>query len=74
MAAELKLPALKSLGNLADLRPVIIQDTREQDPLVFTRLQSVSRTLYSGDYLSGSSNASAKRGVSRGISLNLAET
>jgi hypothetical protein len=44
------LPALRSLGRLADLRPVIVADSREQEPLTFTRLQSVRGTLYSGDY------------------------
>lgn len=44
------LPALKSLGKLADMRPVVVTDTREQTPLVFTRLQSVRGTLQSGDY------------------------
>ncbi len=44
------LPALKSLGKLADARPVIVVDTREQAPLQFTRLESVAGTLTSGDY------------------------
>lgn len=44
------LPALKSLGALADVLPVIVTDTREQTPLVFTRLQSVAGTLTTGDY------------------------
>jgi DNA excision repair protein ERCC-4 len=44
------LPAVRSLGELAGTQPVIICDTREQDPLVFTRLQSVRGTLTSGDY------------------------
>jgi ERCC4-type nuclease len=35
---------------LADLNPVLVIDTREQDPLTFTRLQSIKGTLYSGDY------------------------
>ena len=43
-------PALRSLGKLADLRPVIIVDSREQCPLVFTNLPSVPGTLTSGDY------------------------
>ena len=43
-------PALRSLGKLADVRPVVVIDTREQTPLVFTRLQSVRGTLQSGDY------------------------
>jgi DNA excision repair protein ERCC-4 len=44
------LPGLRGLAKLADLRPVIVQDSREQTPLVFTRLQSVTGTLYAGDY------------------------
>jgi DNA excision repair protein ERCC-4 len=50
MAAELTLPALKSLGELADAKPVIVVDNREQAPLIFTRLASVEDILYSGDY------------------------
>jgi ERCC4-type nuclease len=44
------LPALRGLANLADLRPVIAVDSREQAPLKFTRLQSVQRALFTGDY------------------------
>jgi len=44
------LPALKGLGKLADLRPVIVTDSREQTPLIFRRLPSVRGTLRSGDY------------------------
>jgi ERCC4-type nuclease len=47
---QLKLPALRGLGTLADHEPVICIDTREQDPLVFSRLQSVRGTLTTGDY------------------------
>src|SRR5260221_8365537 len=48
---ELTLPALKSLGELADAQPIIEIDSREQTPLVFTRLQSVAGvTLSEGDY------------------------
>ena len=43
------LPALKSLGELRDMRPTLVQDTREQRPLVFPRLPVVIGTLYSGD-------------------------
>ena len=54
--ADTTLPGLRGLLNLADLRPVIVYDTREQAPLVFTRLQSIPGTLYSGDYsIAGSS-------------------
>ena len=44
------LPALRGLGDLAGLRPVIVTDTREQLPLPFKRLASVRATLTSGDY------------------------
>jgi hypothetical protein len=44
------LPALRSLGELADRASVIVVDTREQDPLVFERLASMRGTLQTGDY------------------------
>jgi ERCC4-type nuclease len=44
------LPALRSLGKLADSSPVIIVDTREQQPLVFSHLESRRGTLGTGDY------------------------
>ncbi len=44
------LPALRALGNLADVRPVIITDTREQTPLPFARLATERGTLTTGDY------------------------
>jgi ERCC4-type nuclease len=44
------LPALRTLGLLADTRPIIIIDTREQTPLTFLQLASVRDTLTSGDY------------------------
>ena len=50
MPTSLKLPALRSLGDLADNSPVIVCDTREQEPLVFTRFTSVRGTLQTGDY------------------------
>jgi ERCC4-type nuclease len=43
-------PALRGLSRLADLRPVIVVDTREQAPLKFTRLEAVERALFTGDY------------------------
>jgi ERCC4-type nuclease len=49
MATE-TLPGLRGLAKLADCRPVIVVDLREQTPLTFVRLQSVRGTLYSGDY------------------------
>ena len=51
MSAQLQtLPALRGLQRLADLRPCVIIDTREQTPLRFTHLQSRIGTLTSGDY------------------------
>ncbi len=44
------LSGLRGLRDLADLRPVVVIDAREQAPLVFTLLQAVPGTLYSGDY------------------------
>lgn len=44
------LPALRSLGKLADVRPLVLVDSREQQPLVFTRLAAERGTLTSGDY------------------------
>ena len=44
------LPALRSLGDLADALPVIIIDTREQTPLAPTRLPYVRAGLTTGDY------------------------
>lgn len=44
------LPALRHLGDLADRRPVIVCDTREQAPLPITRLPVIRAGLYSGDY------------------------
>ena len=44
------LPALKHLGELADRLPVVVIDTREQEPLPFTRLPKIRAGLYSGDY------------------------
>ena len=43
-------PALKTLGDLSAMRPVIVTDSREQTPLVFRRMVSVRGTLQSGDY------------------------
>jgi hypothetical protein len=38
MASNLKLPALRGLGTLADYEPVIIIDNREQTPLTVLNL------------------------------------
>jgi DNA excision repair protein ERCC-4 len=45
-----RLPALRSLGGLAGSKPVILVDTREQDPLPFSRLKTQAGTLVTGDY------------------------
>jgi DNA excision repair protein ERCC-4 len=50
MTDAFSYPALRHLGDLADLRPVIVTDTREQEPLTFTRLKAIRGTLQSGDY------------------------
>ena len=44
------LTAPRDLPALADVRPVIVVDSREQAPLPFRRLPSVRGTLQSGDY------------------------
>ena len=44
------LPALRCLGGLADVKPAVVIDTREQTPLRFENLASVPGTLTSGDY------------------------
>jgi DNA excision repair protein ERCC-4 len=48
--SSVKLPALHSLGELAGSEPVIIIDTREQEPLPFARLKTQAGTLTTGDY------------------------
>jgi DNA excision repair protein ERCC-4 len=50
MAASLKFPALRGLGDLADHEPIIVIDSREQDPIVFYKLASQRGTLVTGDY------------------------
>lgn len=44
------LPALRKLSRLADAVPTIVVDTREQTPLVPTRLPYVRAGLQTGDY------------------------
>jgi ERCC4-type nuclease len=44
------LPALRHPGELADRLPVIVCDTREQEPLPIVRLPVILGTLYTGDY------------------------
>ena len=44
------LPALRGLSRLADLRPCIVVDTREQEPLSFANLPSTRGALQTGDY------------------------
>jgi DNA excision repair protein ERCC-4 len=48
--SDATLPGLRGLAKLADLRPIIVVDQREQDPLVFTHFTAIPGTLYSGDY------------------------
>jgi ERCC4-type nuclease len=50
MTEGFQLPALRSLGDLAGAQPVIVIDTREQEPLPFGRLATQAGTLVSGDY------------------------
>ena len=47
--ACMKLPPLRSLGELADARPMVVIAGREQEPLQFTRLLWRLGTLQSGD-------------------------
>lgn len=47
---SMELPALKSLGDLADVKPVVVVDNREKMPLPIRRLQTVRGTLQTGDY------------------------
>jgi DNA excision repair protein ERCC-4 len=49
-ASQLTLPALRSLGDLADASPILLVDSREQDPLRFEHLASQTVALQSGDY------------------------
>lgn len=44
------LQAPRTLCGKVDIQPTIIVDSREQNPLVFSRLQSVRGTLQTGDY------------------------
>lgn len=50
VSTDATLPGLRGLDKLADLRPTIVIDSREQAPLTFTRIASVPGTLYSADY------------------------
>ncbi|PYK18088.1 MAG: hypothetical protein DME55_07665 [Verrucomicrobia bacterium] len=50
LGPDATLPGLRGLSKLADQRPIIVADPREQNPLRFERLQVVPGTLYSGDY------------------------
>jgi ERCC4-type nuclease len=50
VSVEATLPGLRGLRDLADLRPTIVIDSREQAPLHFERLRSVTGNLYVGDY------------------------
>lgn len=48
--ATATLPALRGLKDLADLRPILVADSREQSPLVFKRFTAIKGTLNAGDY------------------------
>jgi len=50
MTKGFQLPALRPLGDLSSAQPVIVIDTREQEPLPFGRLATTIGTLVSGDY------------------------
>ena len=50
MNAFAPLPALACLDTLKGSLPTLVVDTREQDPLEFTRLDFIPGTLTSGDY------------------------
>jgi hypothetical protein len=43
------LPPLRGFAKLADQRPVIVTDSREQTPLVFTNLKAVTSTVTGSD-------------------------
>lgn len=43
-------PALRGLARLADLRPVIVIDSREQAPLPISHFPAVRGSLQTGDY------------------------
>lgn len=45
-----ELPAMKTLGRLANARPTVVIDTREQTPLPIARLAVVRAGLTTGDY------------------------
>jgi len=44
------LPAMRSLGQLADIHPTVVIDRREQAPLPVSRLPVTRSTLRTGDY------------------------
>jgi len=46
--SALDFPALR--GNIADFRPVVAVDSREVDPVPITRLKTIRKGLYTGDY------------------------
>lgn len=45
-----KLRAPRSLGGVVEFEPTIVIDTREQEPLLFSRLRAIRGTLITGDY------------------------
>ena len=49
-AGNFALPALRSLGKLVGTEPVVVIDSREQNPLPFSRLKTQAGSLITGDY------------------------
>jgi DNA excision repair protein ERCC-4 len=49
-ASSYTFPILKSVAELRDNKPCLLIDSREQTPLVFSRLPSRVATLQTGDY------------------------
>lgn len=50
MTKSLTLPARRSLGDLAELKPVVLIDSGKQTPLPITRLPCITGALLTGDY------------------------
>src|SRR5258708_40041853 len=50
MLTNQRLRVPRSLGEQINAEPTIIIDTREQEPLPFSRLKTVSGSLLTGDY------------------------
>ncbi len=50
MDCKLTLPVPTVLGRLDAFAPTVVVDSREQTPLMFTRLPAVTARLTTGDY------------------------